>query len=252
MNDQHYDYRDWLETIDLRALSDSSLKIGHQTREVLGDAYLYFPDVLSSDDMVASVDLWSGQSMMVSESCLVRTHFRCKDLCLEQLYLIPKDDIDPMETNPNASHEVLPGARHARAVDYLSHAVTQFINLRAIETFQERTQVECTHGAAWDADGAPLSLLSRLHRETLLKDPFQDSRIFNYTSTPTVASQPITVLLKRFVHCTGAHLSIWARRSSTSSSTHCHGLFANMGLIGCGLDIQKLFGSFLKFAKPEN
>lgn len=54
--------------------------------------------------------------------------------------------------------------------------------------------MEYTHGAA-DSEGAPLSFLSRLQRETL-KEPFQDSRIFNYIRNPTVVSQPITVLLK--------------------------------------------------------
>ena len=92
-------HQSWLEDIDLKALSDSSLKTGHQTRRILGDADHYFSDVSLSEDVVASVNLGSGQNFMVSEKSLVCTHLRYKDLCLEQLKLFPEDEIDLKEVD---------------------------------------------------------------------------------------------------------------------------------------------------------
>ena len=194
--DRYYDYDIWLEIIDLRALSDPSLKMDNQTRKILRDTCHLLPDVPFSDCVVASVDLGSGQTLSVSEKDLVNSHVRYMELCLEQLYLFPENEIDLTEVDPNAEHGVIPKPRHRRALDYISHAVKRLINLRAIETFEEVRQLERTHGTAWDSEGAPRSFLSRLQRETLLKDPFQDPRVFHYIRNPTVASQPTMVLLK--------------------------------------------------------
>lgn len=144
---------------------------------------------------VASVDLGSGQTIMISENILVCNHLRYNDLCSEQLHLFPEDEIDLKEGDQSAEHGAILKPHYGRAVDYLSHAVTQLISLRAVETFEQRMQVDCVHVATSDPLGALLSFLLRLQRETL-KDPFRDSGIFNHTRNPVVASQPITVLLK--------------------------------------------------------
>lgn len=64
------EYQDWLETIDLRNLSNSSMKIDARAREVLRGAHHLFADVHFTDDAVVIVDLGSGQTIRVSKKDL--------------------------------------------------------------------------------------------------------------------------------------------------------------------------------------
>lgn len=196
LDSQYCNYQIWLETIDLRAPTDPLLKIHKQTRKVWADAHYHFPDIPLPDDVIASVDLGSGQTITVSEKSLMQGYSRYRSLSLQQHYLFPPHEIDTKEMEPNAEHQAIPKQRYLRTVDHLSYAVSKLINLYTVETFEEPQQVEYTHRAAWDPEGAPRSLLSRLQHETLLKFPFKNSKNCNYICNPTVASQPIIVLLK--------------------------------------------------------
>lgn len=197
LDDRCCNYQTWLETIDLRALSDPRVKICNETRKVWADAHYFFPDIPLPEEFIASVDLGSCQIIRVSEKSLMSSHSRFKRLCLQQHYLFPSNEIDAKEVDPNAEHGTTPKPRYVRAVDYLSYAVTKLINLCTVETFEEPQEVKCTtHRAAGDPEGAAPSFFSRLKRETLLKFPFHDSNFSDYICNPIVASEPIIVLLK--------------------------------------------------------
>ena len=196
LTDHYCDYQNWLWTIDLRARSDPLWRIDNRIREMLRDAYHVFRDVPFSDDIVVNVDEGSGQMIRVSEKDLVDKYLKYSELCTEQTYLLLENEMDLEEVDLNAKRGVTPKPHHRSAFDYISHAVTSLINLHVVETFEERRQVDHAQRTAWDSEGAPLSFLSRLQQETLLKDPFRDSKSSNHIRTATVTSQPLMFLLK--------------------------------------------------------
>ena len=194
LTDHYCDFRDWLWTIDLRARSDPLWRIDDRIREMLLDAYQVFGDVPFSDDIVVNVYEGSGQMIRVSEKDLVDKFLKYSELCKEQTYLLLEKEIYLGEVDLNAKRGVTPKPCHRSAFDYLSHAVIGLINLHVVETFEERLQVDHTQGT--DSEGAPLSFLSRLQQETLLKDPFRDSKSSNHIRMATITSQPLMFLLK--------------------------------------------------------
>ena len=196
LNDNHCNYQNWLWAVDLRARSDPSWRIDYQIREMLRDAFQLFNDVPHSDDIVVNVDEGSGHMIRVSEKELVDKFLKYHELCREQICLLPQNEMDLEEVDLNAERGVTPKRRQRSASDYISHAVTRLINLHVVETFEEQRQVDHTQGTAWDSQGAPLSFLLRLQQETLLKDPFRDSKSSNPICTATVTSQPLMSLLK--------------------------------------------------------
>lgn len=124
---------------------------------VLRCAHKFFTDAPFSDDVFVSVDRGSGQMIRFSEKDLVDKYIKYDELCKVQFYLLPQLSIGLEEVDPNAGRGVTPKPCHHSALDYISCAVTKLINLRAVEAFEERRQVDCTHGTAWDSKGAPLS-----------------------------------------------------------------------------------------------
>lgn len=196
LTDRYGDFKNWLWKIDLRARSNPLGRIDNRIRVLLLDAYHAFRGVPFLDDIVVSVDQGSGQMITVSEKGLVDHYLKYSKLCTEQTYLLLENETDLEEVDLNAQRGVTPEPRQRSAFDYLSHAVTSLINLHVIETFEEQRQVDHTQGTAWDSEGAPLSFLSRLQQETLVKNPFRDYKFSNSFSTADVTSQPLMFLLK--------------------------------------------------------
>lgn len=197
LNDQYSDYDKWLSMIDLRAHSNPSWRIENRIREMLCHAHYRFTDPGRSDDVVLNVDQGSGQMIAVSEEDIADRYIRYNELRDEQSYLFTPKEMDFEEVGLTLERGVSLKTRRLSAFDYISYAVTGLINLSAVETFEERRQLDQTHEVARDSDeGTPLTFLSRLQQETFLKDPFCDSRISNHICRTTVTSLPIMVLLK--------------------------------------------------------
>ena len=196
LNDSCRDYGAWLRYVDLRALSDSSVKMDDSIRKWLRNNYRSSPKGPFEVDIGASVDLGSGQAIMVSEEILVNSYVKYVHLCLEQTHLFPEDEPDLKEADRNAERGAIPKSRHRCAVDYISHAVQNLANLRAVETFEEVRHMERTYWTTWDSEDEPHRFLSRLQRETLLKNPFENVDMLHYISEALVSSQPTMVLLK--------------------------------------------------------
>ena len=197
LDDKYRDYQSWLWMIDLRAHSNTAWKIEDRVRGMLFDAHYHVTDIRISDDVVLNVDLRSDEMITVSKEDVADRYVRYNKLRHEQYYLLPQTELDFEREDLSPERGVTLKTRRLSVFDYIAHAVTSLANLRAVETFEERRQVDRTHGAARDShEGMPLSFLSRLQQETLLKDPFRDSRFSHHICNTTVTSLPIMVLLK--------------------------------------------------------
>ncbi len=196
LNDSCRDYGHWLRYVDLRALSDSSVKLDDSIRKWLRDSYRSSPNGPFEVDIGASVDLGSGQAVMVSEEILANNYVKYVELCFEQTHLFPEDEHELKEVDRNAERGAILKPLHCSAVDYITYAVQKLANLRALETFEEVKHMERTYWTTWDSGDKPKRFLSRLQRETLLKKPFQKDDMLHYISQTLVSSQPTMALLK--------------------------------------------------------
>ncbi len=133
---------------------------------------------------------------MVSEEILVNSYVKYVELCLEQTHLFPEDEPDLKEVDRNAERGAKPKPLHCSAVDYITYAVQNLANLRAVETFEEVKHMQRTYWTTWDSGDKPKRFLSRLQRETLLKNPFQNDNMLHYISETLVSSQLTMALLK--------------------------------------------------------